>query len=117
MWEHVKKFFTYISDFFATAFDQLLLVIKSLVQTLFGMLKDIWFWIFDVTTDLVVEIVNGLGDLFSIDFNPAQYISGLPADVVNVIGVIRLGEALAIILGAIVIKIILQLIPFTRLGS
>lgn len=33
------------------------------------------------------------------------------------LGMIRLGEGLAIILAAIGIKLVLQVIPFTRLGS
>jgi hypothetical protein len=49
--------------------------------------------------------------------NPAQYISGMTPEMVNMIGLIRVGESLAIILAAIGIKLVLQVIPFTRLGS
>lgn len=49
--------------------------------------------------------------------NPGQYFASMPPEVVNMLGMIRLGEGLAIILAAIGIKLVLQVIPFTRLGS
>ncbi|SOZ97310.1 DUF2523 family protein [Cupriavidus taiwanensis] len=83
---------------------------------LFG--TDLVCWIFEAFLKLTQTILDGLPgtDAFAA-LNPAQYINGAPADLVNMIGLMRLGEGLAIILGAIVIKLALQLVPFTRLGS
>jgi hypothetical protein len=41
----------------------------------------------------------------------------LPGEVLNVLGVLGVGTAITIISAAIVIRLGLQLIPFTRLGS
>lgn len=83
---------------------------------LFG--TDLFCWVFEALLVLLQGILNTLPgpDSFQL-FNPAQYVNGLPSDLVNMIGLIRIGESLAIILAAILIKITLQLIPFTRLGS
>lgn len=79
---------------------------------------DLVCWVFEGVLRLTGTLLNGLPgtDAFTA-LNPAQYISGAPADLVNVIGLLRVGEALAIILAAISIKLLLQLVPFTRLGS
>lgn len=77
---------------------------------------DLGCWLFEQVLQLVISILNTVSLDFSA-FNPGQYISGLPADVVNMLGLIRVGEALAIIVAAIVVRVTLQLIPFTRLGS
>ncbi len=41
----------------------------------------------------------------------------LPSEVMNVLGLLGAGEAVGIIVTAIGIRLVLQLIPFTRLGS
>lgn len=79
---------------------------------------DLGCWMFEGFLKVIQEILTALPgtDEFTL-FNPAQYINGLPGDFVNMIGLIRVGEALAIILAAILIKLTLQIIPMTRLGS
>ncbi|MCF6281446.1 MAG: DUF2523 domain-containing protein [Candidatus Polarisedimenticolaceae bacterium] len=49
--------------------------------------------------------------------NPGSYFSSMPAETVQVLGQMRIGKAITIIVAAIVVKTTLQLIPFTRLGS
>lgn len=78
--------------------------------------KDLFSWLIEQLFDLIIWLLDQIPLDFEM-FNPAQYISALPAEVVQMIGYIRLGEALAIIVAAIIIRIGLQLIPFTRLGS
>jgi hypothetical protein len=94
-----------------------------ILDVIFAIFKSVWVffqdsvcWVFEQFLLLIQIILNSLPDDFSA-FNPATYINGLPADLVGVFGMMRIGEALAMILAAIVIKITLQLIPFTRLGS
>lgn len=83
---------------------------------LFG--KDLVCWAFESVLKLTQTILSALPgtDAFAA-LNPASYINAAPADLVNMIGLMRVGEALAIILAAIGIKLALQVIPFTRLGS
>lgn len=78
--------------------------------------QDGFCWIMEQMLLLIQSILNSLPGDFDL-FNPAQYINGLPPEIVNMVGLCRVGEALGIILGAILIKLSLQIIPFTRLGS
>lgn len=79
---------------------------------------DVVCWLFESVLKLTQTLLNGLPGTEAFQaLNPAQYISAAPAELVNIIGLLRVGEALAIILGAISIKLLLQLVPFTRLGS
>ncbi|RJG00962.1 DUF2523 family protein [Noviherbaspirillum sedimenti] len=91
---------------------------KAVFSSLWHLVTDVFCWIFEGLLTLVQTVLDSLPgpDSFSL-FNPAQYVTGLPSDLVNMIGLIRVGEALAIILAAILIKLTLQIIPFTRLGS
>ena len=55
-----------------------------------------------------------------IDFSAlANYSAGatLPASIMNILGLLGVGTAIAIIVAAITIRLGLQLIPFVRLGS
>lgn len=106
----------FIADWLKIFPDWLSVLLFAVLTAAGRMLKDLFFWILDNVLEFVVAILESLEFDFSL-FNPAQYIGGMPADVVNVIGLIRVPEAIAIILAAIGIKVILQLIPFTRLGG
>lgn len=106
----------FIQDWLGIFPDWLVNVFATLFSALVSMLKDVVLWVFEQVLDLIIYILDGFEFDFSV-FNPAQYIGGMPADVVNVVGLIRVPEAVAIILAAIGIKVILQLIPFTRLGG
>lgn len=101
------------------AFDWLILRITLIVETIFNtvwdMLKDFLIYCVDALLELGISILNGLA--LSFDWNPSEYINGLPSDVTNVLGLVGLGEATVIITGAILVRLVLQLIPFTRLGS
>ena len=90
-------------------------LVKALVNTLYDMLFDVFLRIVDAVLTVVVGVIGGIGELIS--WNPAEYIGDLPSEVSNMIGLIGLGEATTIIIGAIIIRLLLQLIPFTRLGS
>ncbi|WP_316896575.1 DUF2523 family protein [Ralstonia mannitolilytica] len=81
-------------------------------------MTDLFCWAFEGVLAVLQVVLDGLpGPQAFQGLNPAQYIAGMPPELVNMLGLIRLGEALAIILGAIGIKLVLQVIPFTRLGS
>lgn len=90
----------------------------AVFASLWLLVTDLGCWMVESLLELVQVVLDGLPgpDGFSL-FNPAQYIAGLPADLVNMIGLVRIGESFAIILAAILIKLTLQIIPFTRLGS
>lgn len=94
----------------------------SLAVAFFGALwlfgTDLVCWVMEGALRVLQTILDGLpGTEAFAALNPAQYINGAPAELVNMMGLMRIGEALAIILAAIGIKLVLQVIPFTRLGS
>lgn len=85
-------------------------------DALFTFAKDVFIWLTESILDLVILIIGDLQFDFSL-FNPASYISGVGPEIINTLAVLKVPQAIAMILGAIVIRLLLQLIPFTRLGS
>lgn len=77
--------------------------------------RDAASWPFDQVMDVAVSAVQSI-DLSGI----APYLGmagGLPAEILNIMALLGVGTAVSIIAAAIGIRIVLQLIPFTRLGS
>lgn len=109
-------FFTAILAKFATLAGWLLALVVAIFAATWLLGTDLFAWLFEQLLDALIEILNAFQPDFTL-FNPAQYINALPAEVVQMVGFLRVGEALAIIGAAIIIRIGLQLIPFTRLGS
>jgi hypothetical protein len=111
-------FFTAILAKFAALASWLGSLVVAAFAAFWLLGTDLVCWVFESVLKLTGTLLDGLPgtDAFQA-LNPAQYISAAPAELVNIIGLLRVGEALAIILGAISIKLLLQLVPFTRLGS
>lgn len=107
--------FSGFKQWFFDTWTQIKIFFERLLNSFLDMLKEFFYWIFESVLDLALSISNGLGQTLS--FNPADYFSAIPADVSNIIGLIGLGESIAMISVAIVIRFTLQIIPFTRLGS
>jgi len=88
----------------------------SLLLSLVVMLEDLFISLYESFMDVCIGLLNGFGSAMA-PFDVTQYFSSLPADVLNILGLIDLGTCTQMIAAAIAIRIILQLIPFTRLGS
>lgn len=82
---------------------------------LWDFIRDAVCWPFEQMLKIAVEAVNAL-PLDSLTQNLTGW-GSLPADLLNVLGLLGVGPAIAIIVAAIGIRLVLQLIPFTRLGS
>lgn len=102
-------------DFLYSLFIALFQKLESVVFTIFDMLKDFFFWLVDTLLTFAISLLNAIS--FPVTWNPSQYISALPPEVKNMLGLIGLQEAFSIIVSAILIRLALQLIPFVRLGS
>lgn len=89
---------------------------KSFGLTLWDIFKDGCIYLLEFILEAVQIILDGMGTLFAA-MDLAQYVDGIPPDVAQIMGLIGLGQAVSIILAAISIRVVLQLIPFTRLGS
>jgi len=99
-----------------TGFPSFLIsVVKQIFCTLWDVLKDAIVYIFEKFFELAVYAIGLIP--IPVDISPGAFLLGLPAEFLNIIGLIRLPEAMAIILSALLIRFVLQLIPFTRLGS
>ena len=78
-------------------------------------LRDASAWPFDQITDVAVSAVQSI-DLSGI----TPYLGaagGLPAEILNIMALLGVGTCISIIAAAIGIRVVLQLIPFVRLGS
>lgn len=78
-------------------------------------IRDAACWPFEQAMDIAVSAAQSL-PLDGLSTQATAW-GGLPAEILNVMGLIGVGTAVSIIAAAIGIRLVLQLIPFTRLGS
>ncbi|ELI6425916.1 DUF2523 family protein [Vibrio harveyi] len=97
-------------------FNKLLEFLYQLLLTLFDMLKDIFLWIVEQVMNAVNMVLPSVFALFA-PVDMSQYMTSIPPTVAWVFAAVGLPQCLSIILAAITIRLLLQLIPFTRLGS
>ncbi|MEC5213388.1 hypothetical protein RCH06_001934 [Polaromonas sp. CG_9.5] len=79
------------------------------------LLRDVVTWPFDQLLDLAKSGIEGI-DVSGITTNLSAW-GSLPAEVSNILGLLGAGTAINIIASAIAVRLVLQLIPFVRLGS
>lgn len=77
--------------------------------------RDAFVWPFEQLLTIVASAIESI-DLSGIE--PLLSAAGpLPAEIVNILQLLGIGTITAIIAAAIGIRVVLQLVPFTRLGS
>ena len=94
----------------------LLGILKTMANTIFTMVKDVFFFAFEQIMILITFVLDGMGALFQ-GLDVTQYFAMIPPGPAWVLQQIGLGQALEMILSEIIIRLFLQLVPFTRLGS
>ncbi len=79
---------------------------------------DVFVWVFDQILGVVVAIVSTLDTLpgFSTVNTATSWFSQIPPEMLNILGLIGAGDALAIIAAALMIRFALGLIPLVRVG-
>lgn len=77
--------------------------------------RDAACWPFEQLLELVQSALDSL-DVSGITGNLGAW-GSLPAELINILGLLGVGTAITIISAAIGIRLVLQLIPFVRLGS
>jgi hypothetical protein len=80
-----------------------------------NMLTDVFCWVVEQSLGVATSAMGAL-DTSGISTNLSAW-GSIPADTLNVLGLLGVGQACTIITAAIGIRFALQLIPFTRLGS
>lgn len=88
---------------------------KAVFQALWDLVRDAVCWPFEQLLDVVLSALSAVDttELFEKIF----VWDGLPAELINILGLLGIGQASLIVVIAIGIRLVLQLIPFTRLGS
>lgn len=82
---------------------------------IWDLLKDLFCWMLDEGLKVAVSAINSL-DVSGVTNNLSAF-GQIPGTVLQVMGALGVGQALGIISVALVIRFLLQLIPFVRLGS
>lgn len=112
-----------IGELFVELFNWLIDIWNLLIDTFYRIILSFYdmgqdgvCWVFESTLDIVISALGGLDGLFN-TLNIVQYLNMIPADVRTFLNAIYFGQAVNMIVTALTIRIMLQLIPFTRLGS
>lgn len=103
-------------DWLANAFNKFIDFLYALLLTLFDMLKDLLFWIFEQIFTVALFLLDGLGSLIE-GLNVAQYFSALPPETIYLLSISGFGEAMGMITTCLVIRFLIQMIPLVRWGS
>jgi len=103
-WGQIKRALVWIGDLFTDAFI-----------AAWDFFMDGVCWVLDKLLDLGVSAVAGMST--GIFTDAAQAFQMIPHDVLQILSLLGVGQCIAIITAAITIRLVLQLIPFVRLGS
>lgn len=87
----------------------------AVFEALWDLLSDTLAFAFESILDIVISAVQSI-DVSVFDGVEANW-GSLPGEIINVLGLLGVGQASTMILGAIGLRLLLQLIPFTRFGS
>ena len=79
------------------------------------LIKDAFSWLFEQVMKVAISAVGSI-DVSGIS-GYASSVGSLPGDILNILGLLGVGTAISIITAAIGIRLVLQLIPFVRLGA
>lgn len=109
-----------IFQFFSSLLVKIANFAAWLLQVVLRIFKDLWNMVTDVFCWLVDELLAiavGAISVIDVPFDPQTYYAMIPPDVVNMLGVIGITQALTMIVASLVIRFILQTIPLVRWGS
>lgn len=109
----IFAFFTSLLAKIAGFAKWFLSVFKQIFTDMWNLVTDMFCWVLDSLLSLAASIVSAI----TVPFDPGTYYSMIPPDMANTLGVIGIPQALSMIVAALIIRFLLQLIPFVRLGS
>jgi hypothetical protein len=112
-----------VGAFFTTLFAKISSVVAwfsslfvAIFVSLWDIFKDVFSWLFEQVLTVSITAVSSI-DTSAVSNAAAGGWGSLPGDVLNILQLIGVGQAITIIASSIVIRLGLQLIPFVRLGS
>ncbi len=100
----ISSFATWLGSLFVAVF-----------VALWDMINDAFSWLFEQCLKVAISAIGQI-DVSALSSQVNQW-GSLPADLLNILGLLGVGTAVSIITAAIGIRLTLQLIPFVRLGS
>lgn len=103
-------------DWLAQRWNDFLDLCLSVLLSLWDMINDLICYVLESAFNAIYLIVDGIGGAFS-SFGLVQYLGMLPDEMINIMSLVGANEASAIIVSAVIVRLVLQLIPFVRLGS
>jgi hypothetical protein len=103
-------------DWLATTWNEFKSFLWSIVLSVQEMHKDLTIWMFDSLLDITRLALEGVDSYFD-GLDITAYTSSIPPEVGWFLNQIGVPQALTMIVTALTIRLVLQLIPFTRLGS
>lgn len=113
---HVSDFISWLYDLIIAFPPWLFDLVKALFLAFWDFLTDLFSWGFSEILGLVVYILSNIPGLDSLD-SVSDILSSIPSDILSIMGLIGIPECTALIVAALGIRLFLQLVPFTRLGS
>lgn len=111
----MSKFFSLLLSKIAAVIQWFADLAIAVFTAAWDFVKDAICWPFEQLLSIVVTALQAL-QFDAITQNIGAW-SSLPAEMLNIMGLLGVGPACAIIAAAIAVRLVLQLIPFTRLGS
>ena len=87
----------------------------AVFKALWDFVRDAACWPFEQIMEIVVSAVEAV-DVTGLSDQVGAW-GELAPEIINVLGLLGIGTASTIIASAIAVRLVLQLIPFTRLGS
>lgn len=87
----------------------------AIFVSLWDIFRDAFAWLFDEVLGVAITAVKAV-DVSGISGNLGGF-GSIPANMMEVMAAVGLGQALALISAALAVRFALQLIPFVRLGS
>ncbi len=88
----------------------------ALFVSFWDIFKDIFSWLFEQVMSISTSAVGSI-DVSAMSGYSAMGWGSVTSEVANILGLLGVGTAITIIASAISIRLVLQLIPFVRLGS
>lgn len=106
-----------IIDFFYGVVYWIYALVLACINTVFAMLQDLFSWVIDQLLALVVYVLGLIDFDFLSDGSFQEALDILPPEIWNIFWLLGLPYCLALVTVCIGVRMLLQLIPFTRLGS
>lgn len=103
-------------DWFAERWNDFITWGLSLLLSVWDMFNDLICYVLEQLFNVVTVLISGISGAFT-TFSITTYLEVLPSQMLNLMALIGVNEVSVIIVSAVIVRFLLQLIPFVRLGS